>query len=384
MKIAIAASGVGHVFRGMEGWCESIAETLSQRGVDVTLFRGAGPKKNTYDVCIPCLKRTSKLAKLLSKFNSIGGWRVGLGSPGQIEAWSYGLLLLWKLRKGFDLVHIKQGNLANFLKLAQSVNILRIPFVLSNGQIAKPSFISKFKFVQFLSPYEKKQMEKALGECKHWFVIPNFVDTDKFSPLSKENSRRELKIPLDSFVILTVGAIKRYHKRMDYFLEEMGRLKNAVTLPIHIIIAGSRDRDTEFLIKRGKELLGKNLTVLTNLPKDSMPTVYNAADVFTLCSLQEAFGNVYIEAMSCGLPVIHHCYPVTEWITGDGGESGDLRQRGALCEILMRYIKNSGQILQKSVAGRKRAIAMFSKEIILSETIQMYKTVIRSHDLIKS
>ena len=126
MKIAIAASGVGHIYRGMEGWCELMASALSEMGIDVTLFRGAGPKKNIYDICIPCLKRTSKLAKLLSKFNSIGGWRVGLGSLGQIEAWSYGLLLLWHLRKDFDLVHIKQGNLANFLRIAQKAKLLRI------------------------------------------------------------------------------------------------------------------------------------------------------------------------------------------------------------------------------------------------------------------
>ena len=383
MKIAIAASGVGHIYRGMEGWCESMATALSVMGVDVTLFRGACPKKNTYDVCIPCLKRTSNLAKLLSKFNSIGGWRVGLGSPGQIEAWSYGLLLLWRLRKDFDLVHIKQGNLANFLRIAQKIKLLRIPFILSNGQIASSDFIAKFEFVQFLSNYEKKNMSEALGDNKHWFVIPNFVDTDKFSPLSKSECRKKLKLPQDCFTILTVGAIKKYHKRMDYFLEEMSCLKKVVNMPVHFIIAGSTDSGSENLIKKGKKLLGDNLTVFCNVQKDQMPTIYNAVDIFTLCSLQEAFGNVYIEAMSCGLPVIHHCFPVTEWIVGKGGDSIDMSRKKTLSDTVIKYIKTPGLVEQKGKNGRKRSIAMFSKGIVIFKTIEMYEEVIEHSKLSK-
>lgn len=281
MKIAVATSGLGHVFRGMEGWAELLAEELHQKGVDVTLYKGAGPSKNSYDKYVPCIKRTSRLARLLSKLNKIGGWRVGLGSPGQVEAWTYGLFLLWHLRKGFDLVHIKQGSLANFLQLAQTAKLLNFPFILSNGQIAKPTFISRFKFVQFLSPHEKAEMEKALGDSENWFVIPNFVDTDKFTPLSKAKCREELQIPQDSFVILTVGAIKRYHKRMDYFIDEVSHLKHSVSSPVHVIIAGSPDLDTESLIANGKDLLGKSLSVFINKQKDQMPTIYNCADIFT-------------------------------------------------------------------------------------------------------
>ncbi len=37
---------------------------------------------------------------------------------------------------------------------------------------------------------------------------------------------------------------------------------------------------------------------------EDMPLVYNGADVFVLASENETFGQVYIEAMACGVPVI--------------------------------------------------------------------------------
>ncbi|MCK4817714.1 hypothetical protein KA005_18235 [bacterium] len=55
MKVAIASSGLGHIYRGMEAWAEDLAQALFEKGVDVTLFRGAGPLRNEYDVILSTL-----------------------------------------------------------------------------------------------------------------------------------------------------------------------------------------------------------------------------------------------------------------------------------------------------------------------------------------
>ena len=46
-----------------------------------------------------------------------------------------------------------------------------------------------------------------------------------------------------------------------------------------------------------------------SLPHDELPQAYAAADVFTLGSLHETFGIVYIEAMAMGLPVVCTQHP---------------------------------------------------------------------------
>ena len=45
-------------------------------------------------------------------------------------------------------------------------------------------------------------------------------------------------------------------------------------------------------------------TILKMFPLHEMPDVYRGSDIFALPSENETFGQVFIEAMSCGLPVI--------------------------------------------------------------------------------
>ena len=51
-----------------------------------------------------------------------------------------------------------------------------------------------------------------------------------------------------------------------------------------------------------------------------MPSIYRASDVFTLCSeSSEAFGIVYLEALSCGLPCVVTHDSSRKEILGDAG-----------------------------------------------------------------
>ena len=52
---------------------------------------------------------------------------------------------------------------------------------------------------------------------------------------------------------------------------------------------------------------------------ERMPDLYRASDVFLHLSKDESFGNVYVEAMACGLPVVAYDLPRTRWIVGDAG-----------------------------------------------------------------
>jgi glycosyltransferase involved in cell wall biosynthesis len=48
-----------------------------------------------------------------------------------------------------------------------------------------------------------------------------------------------------------------------------------------------------------------------------MPALYRSADVILHLSKEESFGNVFLEAMACGLPIVGHDSPRLRWIVGD-------------------------------------------------------------------
>jgi glycosyltransferase involved in cell wall biosynthesis len=54
-------------------------------------------------------------------------------------------------------------------------------------------------------------------------------------------------------------------------------------------------------------------------PHERMPDLYRCADVFLHPASFESFGNVYVEALATGLPVVANDNSLTRWILGDNG-----------------------------------------------------------------
>ncbi|MCK4794580.1 MAG: glycosyltransferase family 4 protein, partial [Desulfobacteraceae bacterium] len=208
------------------------------------------------------------------------------------------------------------------------------------------------------------------------YTIPNFVDTDKYFPQDKKESRTELKLPKNSFIVATVGAINKHHKRMHYFIEEMARLEHETDTSFHALIVGAKDLDTGEIINLARKKLGGRVTILLDLPRNRMADVYNASDAFVLCSLREAFGIVLIEAMACGLPVMCHKYPILEWVVQEGGECIDMTKKDNLASLLKIYSGDKKLRSKKGESGRNRVLHEFSKEVVVSKTIEMYESII--------
>jgi len=373
MKIAIASSGLGHVARGMEAWAESLAAALHEQGIDITLFRGAGPAESDYDIILPCIKRSSRFARIGNLLNHIGGWRIGLGSEASVESFSYGIRLLWHLRRGYDLIHVQQGSLALFLDRAEKLGLLDCSIIFGNGQKAPPEFLSRFPYLHFLSPYGMEEVTDHVEKQSDWCVIPNFVDTEVFSPGEKTASREAIGLPQDRLIILSVGMVEKQVKRMDYFLREAAATAACFTENIHFVIAGSRHSESREIEQLGKDLLGDKFSVLFDLDRIHMPSLYRSADIFVLCSPREAMPVALIEAMSCGLPAICHEFPVMEWIVGKGGTCINMKRDGQLHTALMKYC--SEQSLRESIgqAARERVTKEYSKGAVISQFIQFYK-----------
>lgn len=158
-----------------------------------------------------------------------------------------------------------------------------------------------------LSTYSQKWAKKANPFVKVTY-IPNGVDTNKFKDERKANNKNERK------TILAVGAFVS-DKRLNLAIDAIAKIKEA-----KLIIAGGGGDLKEEIFKYGMKKLGKDRFEVLSASYEQMPEIYQMADVFTLPSRSsEAFGNVLVEAMATGLPVVATNDPIRQEIVGRAG-----------------------------------------------------------------
>jgi len=209
-----------------------------------------------------------------------------------------------------------------------------------------------------------------------WRVIPNFIDTEVFSPSDRKSARRRCGLPEDGLIILSVGMVDKTVKRMDYFVRESAELAARLAHGVHVVIAGSPHKDSREIENLGRTLLGEKFHIFYELQRQRMPDLYRSADIFVLCSPREALGMVIIEAMACGVPVVCHRFPVMQWVIGDGGISADLTLPGALSNALEQLSKDQSLREKLGRSARERAVDSFSKTSVTSSILQMYRDVL--------
>jgi glycosyltransferase involved in cell wall biosynthesis len=165
--------------------------------------------------------------------------------------------------------------------------------------------------------------------------------------------RRALGFPATRPVILSVGALNRHHKRMDYLIREVASLPEPRP---HLVMLGQEESDTPAVRAMAHLLLGSHGFSIRTVHPDEVEEYYRAADVFTLASLREGFGLGYAEALAHGLPCIAHDFAVARFVLGDEGIYADLREPGALAEALKRALASDSTdaVIQRRHAGVAR------------------------------
>lgn len=135
-------------------------------------------------------------------------------------------------------------------------------------------------------------------------VIGNGVDITKFHRIAQ--TRRDLGIPQDAQVLITVGALierKGFHRVIACLPSLLGEFPNLRYL---VVGGGGPDGDMSSSLKRQVASLGlaDRVHFLGPLAPERLKAAYSAADLFVLATSYEGWANVFLEAMACGLPVV--------------------------------------------------------------------------------
>jgi glycosyltransferase involved in cell wall biosynthesis len=148
------------------------------------------------------------------------------------------------------------------------------------------------------------ERNKARWRCR---TIPNGVDCNRFRP--GPALREEFGLPKDRLIVLMVSALAPT-KRVETGIEAVSQIPDA-----HLVVAGDGPLRQACDELAARQLPGR-FTRLSLTP-ERMPALYQSADVFLHLSKEESFGNVFVEAMACGLPIVAHDSPRLRWIVGD-------------------------------------------------------------------
>jgi 1,2-diacylglycerol 3-alpha-glucosyltransferase len=322
-RVALLCSGLGRVHRGHEVFARDLFSALRD-DLDITLFKSAGEASDRERV-IPCVPRDApSLAGMQlaasPKWHDAAVEVERMRVEGETFAWA----ALGPLLDGcFDVLHCLEQEVCKVL-WSQRHLFERTPRLLwSNGGALPAADIPPCDTVQEHTEYNLARSAKNKAFC-----IPHGVDLQRFHPGVTSTFRQQHGIPDDAFVVLSVGTICYWHKRMDHVIRETAQVPGA-----WLVIVGQEGPDTPEIKALGQELMAGRI-VFATMPHDRLPEAYAAADVFVLGSLFETFGIVYIEAMAMGLPVVCTHHPNQRGIVNEGGVFIDMEKAGALTAVL--------------------------------------------------
>ncbi len=302
MKIALAHKRLD-LKGGTERDLYRTAEGLKNLGHEVHLFCGeyavaAPPDTFTHSVPVLPLGRTAQLwsfATCASRFIRRHSCDIVMGFGRLLEQ---------------DIIRCGGGSHRGFLdrfgrdgggsrRLWQKVSVYHQSVL----AIEKRQFQrGRFKKILAVSEEVKRDlMEHYALSDDRIEVIYNGVDTLRFHPSRRREARSVIrerwKIPMEAPLVLFVGSGFR-RKGLDRMLRAWNTPDCA---PFYLLVVGDDARIGYY--KAWAESVAPRRIVFTGPQKD-IENYYGAADVVALPSLQEAFGNVVLEGLASGLPIL--------------------------------------------------------------------------------
>ncbi|MDE0887228.1 MAG: glycosyltransferase family 4 protein [Myxococcota bacterium] len=214
-------------------------------------------------------------------------------------------------------------------------------------------------------------------------LIPNGLDTQTFQPASattREHARRELGIPADARLAITVCRM-RPEKGLPGLLDAWARVHGRVPNARLAIVGDGVDDGAQManLQNRAARLeLGASLA-LPGASLDPRPW-YAAADLYVLSSINEGLSNSLMEALSCGLPVVSTRVSGSEDIleASDVGLLVPVGDAEALAKALTEVLGDSGDRRARGERASAYAEAHFSLVSVADEVEAFYSDVCRS------
>lgn len=273
-----------------------------------------------------------------------------------------------------DIIFYSDLLLGRKLSLVRKVFGLKFKLLLSNGAPSPPPFPYSDYVQQLLPSHLKKAIAHGEDANKHILLPYGFklTKTSKNTLAEKQLLRENLNLPKDKTIIISIGAINNYHKRMSYLIGEVSDLGRQ---DVFLLLVGQQEKESIDIIHSGLQLLGEaNFRVITAHPSQIHHYLL-AADLFVLASLNEGFGRVLIEAQQAGLPTLVHDLEVFHEVLGKYGNFLNMKVKGNLKTELSQWLEH-GEFNSNNQEGKEYFFNRYDWSQIKSGYITMFEQVL--------
>lgn len=186
--------------------------------------------------------------------------------------------------------------------------------------------------------------------------------------MESQKLRKSLGIPLDAFVVLSVGEVNK-NKNHELGIRAIAQLKDTISHLFYVIVG--RGSSKEALKKLSADLGIEKQVIFTGYRSD-IPSFYHMADLFFFPSHREGLSVALMEAMASGLPVVCTKIRGNEDLIVHGkdgilidGSVGDAVQAIA-------YMVNHSSKRSEFAACASRVVKSYERSAVLGQLKEIY------------
>lgn len=358
MDVCLVTSYYPPYVGGIETYTKNLGEALARRGHYVSVYcssRGSEPGASHEGRVRVVRFRTPAI---------LYGAPIGLFPP------SF-------LRDHFDVIHCNFPN-PYFAATSAWVGTLRgipsvltwhndLPGVTPGASVlvgihdrVSPCYLDLFGAIIATTSVYAKQSRTLTKYSQKVRIISNGVDTRRFNPEVSGSGVREKYGLQESFVVLFVGALTRWHgyKGLDLLIEAFATASSWHP-SMKLLVVGDGELAGTYKSMASARGVADKVRFAGGVEEEQIPMFYAACDVAVLPSRNssEGFGLVLLEAMASGKPVIGSAVGGIPELIRNGG-NGLLftpNDAGELAKALTQIYRMGDERLSMGKAGREFA-----------------------------
>lgn len=375
LRIAVVTETWPPEVNGVAMTLAKLVQGLSHRNHDVQLIR---PRQTKTDSPMS----DSSLEEVLMRGMPIPRYpELKLGLPSKKT-----LVKTWTLRRP-DVVHIATEGPLGWSAL-QAAKVLKLP-VTSDfrtnfqsyskhygvGWLRKPivAYLRKFHNATACTMVPTRELMRTLSQngFANLKVVSRGVDTKLFNISKRDTSLRSSWGATDETkVLISVGRMAP-EKNLDQVLKTYESLKSTGQA-FKLVMVGDGPLKDQFQ-KRYPEIIFPGMLTQSNLA-----AYYASSDLFIFPSQTETFGNVTLEALASGIPVLaFDCAAARDWVqTGvNGWLVAEINPEGFAAQAVTIF--NSKDLLEKITQSTRQQVVHLDWDQIAEQVESVFWDAIR-------